>query len=207
MEDALTVPLALPSAAPADSLSLLAARARSGDRAALDDLLRGCADDLLRVCTRLTGERQDGLDALQEAFVRIAKAIARYDARRPARPWLVKIAVRSAQDRRRSRGRRSARFTSVDPATAELADHRPGPEAQAGGAQLAKTLQTALDGLPPQERDAFVLRELEQLDTHDVARILGCRPVTVRGHSLQARRKLGAWMKRHHPELVPEDAR
>jgi len=207
VEDALTVPLSLTADEPPDALSALAADAAGGQRAALDALLRACGDDLLRVCTRLTGDREDGLDAVQDAFVRIARSIRRYDARRPARPWLMQIAVRAAQDGRRRRTRRRGHLAAVDASSLELADHRPDPEAEARRGELTATLQQALDGLPAQERDAFVLRELEQFDTADVARMLGCRSVTVRGHCLQARRKLGAWMRRHHPELVPEDAR
>ncbi len=63
------------SNAPADPLSRLAAAARSGDRAATNQLLRAASNDLLRVTTRLLGDRQDGLDALQEALLRICKAL------------------------------------------------------------------------------------------------------------------------------------
>jgi len=188
---------------PSDELSRLAARARTGDRAALDRLLRAASPDLLRVCVRLLGERQDGLDALQEAFLRICRALPGYDPRRPARPFLVRIAVRAAQDRRRKRAaRRHLRAVPVDEVPGELIDRSPDPEQTLGAARLSASITEALAVLAPRERDAFVLRELEQLETADVARILGCRQVTVRGHCRQARLKLEAWLKRRHPELL-----
>lgn len=188
---------------PSDELSRLAALARRGDRAALDGLLRAASPELLRVCVRLLGERQDGLDALQEAFLRICRALPDYDPRRPARPFLFRIAVRAAQDRRcRLTSRRHLSLVPVQDVPGQLADSGPDPEQSLGAAQLGASIVEALAVLPGKERDAFVLRELEQLETVEVARILGCRQVTVRGHCHQARRRLRAWLERRHPELL-----
>jgi RNA polymerase sigma factor (sigma-70 family) len=188
---------------PSDELSRLAALAREGDRAALDALLRAASPELMRLCVRLLGERQDGLDALQEAFIRICRALPDYDPRRPARPFLFRVAVRAAQDRRRRLvSRRHLSVVAVDDVPGQLADGGPDPEQSLGASQLGASIVEALAVLPGKERDAFVLRELEQLETSEVARILGCRQVTVRGHCHQARRRLQRWLERKHPELL-----
>lgn len=193
---------------PVDPLSRLAAAAQSGDRAALNRLLRSASNDLLRVTTRLLGDRQEGLDALQEAFLRICKALPGYDCRRPARPWLMHIAARAAQDRRRRlSSRKHLRSVSLEQAPPIPAQPGRGPESMVAAGELGASIAEALAVLPPKERDAFVLRELEQMPTSDVARILGCRETTVRGHCLQARRRLRTWLERNHPGLLEGAAR
>lgn len=196
------------SPAATDPLSLLAVAAQAGDREATNQLLRAASNDLLRVTTRLLGDRQDGLDALQEAFLRICKALPGYDPRRPARPWLMQIAARAAQDRRRRlSSRKHLRSVSLEDAPPVANQPGRGPESLVAAAQLGASIAEALSVLPPRERDAFVLRELEQMPTGDVARLLGCSDVTVRGHCLQARRRLRAWLERHHPGLLEGEAR
>lgn len=193
---------------PVDPLSRLAAAAQSGDRAALNQLLRAASNDLLRVTTRLLGDRQDGLDALQEAFLRICKALPSYDPRRAARPWLMQIAARSAQDRRRRlSSRKHLRSVSLEQAPPITNQPGSGPESLVAAGELGASIAEALAVLPARERDAFVLRELERMPTSDVARTLGCSESTVRGHCLQARRRLRTWLERHHPGLLEGAAR
>ncbi len=177
MEDALDMVITpdRPVAAPPDVLSRLAGRARDGDRQALDSLLRACSDDLLRVCTRLLGDREDGKEAVQEAFVRICRGLPSYDPRRPPRPWLMQVAARAARDCRRRRTSRLLRVVPSAVASDRLADGRVGPESAASARQARSSLKAGLAILTPRERDAFVLRELEGMDTAAVARLLGCR--------------------------------
>ena len=56
--------------------------------------------------------------------------------------------------------------------------------------ELGGRLMKGLKRLTLNERAAFILRELEELDTTEVAEILGCSPVTVRGYLHEARKKL-----------------
>lgn len=190
-----------PSPEPLPAENELLRRAAAGDRAALDAALRRAAPTLLRVCTRLLGNREDGLDALQDGFVRISGSLHRYDPRRPARPWMTRVAVRAAQDLRRKRSRRSWLLFLGDDTPPRRASG-PDPEVAVAGAQLGRRLEDALSVLGPKERDAFVLRHLEGHDTADVADLLGVRETTVRGHCLQARRKLRARLERTCPELL-----
>lgn len=57
--------------------------------------------------------------------------------------------------------------------------------------------------LAPKQRAAFVLREIEGLETAEVARVLGVTESTVRNHLMQARRILRAGLERDYPDLVP----
>ncbi len=72
------------------------------------------------------------------------------------------------------------------------------------------TLQEAFSrlagGLAPKQRAAFVLREIEGLDTAEVARVMGVAESTVRNHLFQARKTLKAGLERDYPDLVPTPA-
>ena len=61
--------------------------------------------------------------------------------------------------------------------------------------------------LEPRELLVFVLREMEEKESREVAEILGCRESTVRNHLFQARRLLREELKRRFPEYVPESHR
>ena len=178
--------------------------AQRGDAGALDRVLRRHADGLLRICLRLLGDRQDALDALQDAFVRVHASLASYDPSRPPRPWLATLAARAAHDLRRRRQRRGRVLVFFGDRRPDRIDPAARADESLQGAQLGSRLQVALSTLGPRERDAFVLRHLEGLETADVASVLGCRPATVRGHCMTARKKLHQHLERHCPELLQD---
>ena len=61
--------------------------------------------------------------------------------------------------------------------------------------------------LTPQQRSAFVLREMQGLETAEVGEILGCSATTVRNHVFQARKALRKEMREHFPEYLPASER
>ena len=61
--------------------------------------------------------------------------------------------------------------------------------------------------LSPQQRGAFVLREVEGHETAEVATMLGCSATTVRNHIFQARKVLRREMRERFPEFLPPSQR
>ena len=80
--------------------------ARSGDRQALEDLLRRHHDRLHAVCRRLTGNDADALDATQEALIAVVRGIDRFDERSSFKTWAYRVATNAALDELRRRRRR-----------------------------------------------------------------------------------------------------
>jgi RNA polymerase sigma-70 factor (ECF subfamily) len=80
-------------------------RARRGDEAAWEALLRDHQAAAFRLAYLLLGDADDAEDAAQEAFVRAYRALDRFEAGRPFRPWLLRITANLARNRRRSLGR------------------------------------------------------------------------------------------------------
>lgn len=98
------------------------------DRAAFDLLYRATSAKLFGVCLRVLSDRAEAEEALQEVFVKVWTKADRFVVSELSPiSWLVAIARNHAIDRIRARGQRTA---AIDEA-GELADERPGPEAQA----------------------------------------------------------------------------
>lgn len=109
-------------------ITKLIARVALKDRAAFDLLYRATSAKLFGVCLRVLSDRTDAEEALQEVFVKIWTKADRFVVSELSPiSWLVAIARNHAIDRLRARGQRTA---TIDEAS-EVADARPGPEAQA----------------------------------------------------------------------------
>ena len=72
---------------PSDDTALVEA-ARSGDRRALDRLLRTHQDRIHAVCRRITGNDTDALDATQDAMIAIVRGLPRFDGRSKFSTWI-----------------------------------------------------------------------------------------------------------------------
>ena len=94
-------------------------------------------------------------------------------------------------------------MSSMEDAPAEpAAPAGAGPGAGLVAGEVRAALREALGTLPERERIVFVLRDVQGLEVAVVAEALGVSPVTVRRQSMEGRRKLLAWLRRHRPDLV-----
>lgn len=149
----------------------------------LERLFVGHQRRLLTLAVRLARDPEEARDLVQETFVRAAGA-RRIPEGDGAAPWLTRILVNLLRDRWRRR-----RVRREHAATRPLPD----PVNSAESDILARrTVRWALDQLPPRRRAVVVMREIEELDTAETARLLGLAPVTVRWHLMEGRRHLRA---------------
>src|SRR5215203_7057824 len=88
--------------------SELVERARAGDAGAYAALVRGHEEIAFRTAYLICGNAADAEDAAQEGFVKAYRALPRFRAGEPLRPWLLTIVANEARNRRRSAGRRAA---------------------------------------------------------------------------------------------------
>src|ERR671937_2331374 len=86
----------------------LVERARGGDGAAYAALVRDHEETAFRIAYVICGNAADAEEAAQEAFVKAYKALGRFRAGEPLRPWLLAIVANEARNRRRAAGRRTA---------------------------------------------------------------------------------------------------
>jgi len=173
--------------------SLIAA-AQGGSVRAFEALLGAHEAKVLRVLRFLGVPAADREDVAQEVFVRVFRHLGGFRRGKPFGAWVYRVTVNSAHDWRQ----RSARRVDEVPWTAS-ADLAPAggadPEAEVATDFLRRRLEAGLASLSERERTVFVLRELEGLETTDVARALGITSITVRRHLSRAREHLRCWLE------------
>ncbi|HVI25633.1 MAG TPA: sigma-70 family RNA polymerase sigma factor [Xanthomonadaceae bacterium] len=163
----------MPSPAPASSFAIdvpaaLLARARAGERAAFESLCRSFERPVYTLALRLTGDREQASEALQETMLKLVARIGdfRGDGGSPFWGWLRQIAVNEALMQLR-RGRRFALELVVDD-DGLGEDPAPPPPAAADAAQL----QRALAALPPVTRSVLWLYHGEGYTHEEIAGLM-----------------------------------
>jgi RNA polymerase sigma-70 factor (ECF subfamily) len=144
----------------------LARRARRGDAAAFDELVRRFHRPVLRFCWRLA-RSADAEDLAQDTFVRAFVHFERFDPERPVLPWLIAIARRLCLDLLRRRK------VTVGLEAIPVSDQSaPSPEREASAREQLSRLDRALDELGEGAREAIILFHVEEMSYRDIAAAL-----------------------------------
>jgi RNA polymerase sigma-70 factor (ECF subfamily) len=179
---------------------LLASAAR-GEPDAVDTWFRAEHPVVWRLCVGLLANATDADDAAQDAMLKLLDTLARRDPARPYEPWRTTVVLNHCRDRLRRAGTR----TKYEDAAPPLPDRVPAPDEAASAGELRDLLSAALARLSPREREAFVLRDLQGLDTAEVASVMDVAPATVRSLITLARRRLRQLLGPRLP--MPESSR
>jgi RNA polymerase sigma-70 factor (ECF subfamily) len=149
----------------------LARRASAGSEAAFGALVDRYYADCLRYATRMLGRRADAEEAVQDTFVRAYRALARYDEHDRFRSWLLRILVNRCRTAgaRRLREREGLERYRTDLGT--LGEEGRGPERE--GAEWREEVERALARLPAAQREAFLLKHVEELSYDEIAALTG----------------------------------
>lgn len=165
----------------------LVARLRTGAPAALAEAYDAHHAHVRAFARRLVGDDAAAEDLVQETFLALPRAAARFRGEASLRTLLVSIAIHHAQHHVRAAARRRA-------ATARFANEplqgTSSPADDLARRQLAAALIRALDTLPIDQRVAIVLCEVEERTSAEVARIVGAPEATVRTRVFHAKKKL-----------------
>lgn len=175
----------------------LIAMVLAGRTEAFEPLVTPHRGPLLALAARLTGNREEALDVVQEALLKAFRSLRSFDVTRSFRNWLFQIAANEARDR----GRRSRRERDAFRDAAARESSAPDPESGHDRRELRSGILGLLASLSPREREVFVLRDLEELDIRETSRVLGCSSLAVRVHLSSARRKLREAIRKDLPHL------
>jgi RNA polymerase sigma-70 factor (ECF subfamily) len=147
---------------------LLVRGALEGDDRAFTALVDRHAPACLRFATRMLGERADAEDAAQETFLRAFKALRTYDDGTPFRTWLFAILVNRCRTTllRRSRRERRIVYDEESVKGATVGD-------SAGSLESREEISWALSTLPLEQREAFLLKHVEQLSYDEMSVVTG----------------------------------
>jgi RNA polymerase sigma-70 factor, ECF subfamily len=160
-------------------------RARRGDAAAFEVLVRRYTRPAFAIALAVVREQADAEDVCQDAFIR---ALERLDDCDPTRfgAWLLRIVRNRAHSVRRYLGVREATALDAIPLASDLA----GPARETERARLREDLRAALGELREVQRQVVLLHDLEGWKHREIGALLDLPEGTVRAHLFHARRAL-----------------
>ncbi|MCC6243274.1 MAG: RNA polymerase sigma factor [Gemmatimonadaceae bacterium] len=164
---------------PAASARLVApdilARARAGDRASFAQLVEQSYPRALRFATHMLGDARDAEEAVQDTFVRVHRHLARFNDDAAFEPWFFRILGNRCRTLAKTRRRHDPLVFDE-----QLAEHHAVAPADLPDDHFARELQRALATLPPTQREAFLLRHVDDMDYDEMTTITGAQGSTLR---------------------------
>jgi RNA polymerase sigma-70 factor (ECF subfamily) len=165
----------------AESDAIAVERTLAGDRDAYRVLVERHSHNVFRLAYRMTRNKHDAEEVVQEAFLRGYQKLGQFAARSNFGTWVYRIAANYAIDRMRQRQKEDARRESPRPDTGDgmendplsrVQDEAPTPERLTQSIELRKQMEQALAALSEAERTAFVMRHWEGCGIEEIAAVL-----------------------------------
>jgi RNA polymerase sigma factor (sigma-70 family) len=174
----------------------LVAEARTGDGEAFDELCRRHAQQVLRVTERITRNREDAEDALQDSFLSAFVHIRNFDGRSRFSTWMTRIAINSAlMLLRRNRNSPAVFQLQGDDPDAEspwlrITDRALDPEVRCLKNEQIDALRVAIRSLRPRVRRVIELGPLQEGSVEETAELLGISVSAAKARTFHARAAL-----------------
>jgi RNA polymerase sigma-70 factor (ECF subfamily) len=170
----------------------LVERVQNGDSRAFDLLVLKYQNRISKLIARFVRNPADVQDVAQEAFIKAYRALPNFRGESAFYTWLYRIAINTAKNHLVAAGRKTPSY-AVDVQEVEKYDasewlkEYATPERELLADEIQVTVNTALEGLPPDLREAITLREIEGLSYEDIAQVMDCPIGTVRSRIFRAR--------------------
>jgi RNA polymerase sigma-70 factor (ECF subfamily) len=179
---------------------LLVETIRGGDAEAFEQLVRRKTPKVYALCYRIIGNAEDAKDIAQLVFIKLWENLGKYDSAYAFDTWLYRMVTNVAIDFIRNRQSRDNAVNST------LRLVKTSTDAEQGLVVQRKEIETVFNDvsavLSPKQKAIFVMREMEDLPSAEIAKILGCRESTVRNHLFNARKLMQAQLKQRYPEYA-----
>ncbi len=181
--------------------SRLIRRASDGDAGAFNTLMGMHERRMYAVALRMCSNPEDAQDCLQEAMLRIFRAISGFKAQSSFSTWVYRITMNTCLDElRRRKNRPNTSLDDLVDAGWSPSDGEDTPERRAIHAEMHAYLQRFISELPEDMRAAVVLRDVEGYSYEEIAEILDTNVGTVKSRISRGREKLREKIS-GHPEL------
>lgn len=176
-------------------------RARAGDTAAYEELVRRHQKRVFAIVGGILRRREDVEDVAQQVFLKVYLSLGRFDLRSSFSTWLYKITVNECWDLLRKK--KARRLVYEADMGEEQARQVSGVEGDAAGpadafqrAEARQLVERLLAHLPEEERLMLVLKEAEGFSVEEIGELLGMNVNTVKVRLFRARRKLAEAYRR-----------
>jgi RNA polymerase sigma-70 factor (ECF subfamily) len=169
---------------------------QAGDPEEFSRLVDAYSGKIYRLATKMLNQQQDAEDVLQETFLKAYRGLKSFDGRSKISTWLFRIATNEALMVIR---RKHPEVVSIDePVETEEGDQEPVqiidwcclPEEELLSEETKERLDDAVKELPERLRVVFILRDINDLSTHETAEILGLSDTAVKTRLSRARLRL-----------------
>jgi RNA polymerase sigma-70 factor, ECF subfamily len=187
----------------------LVARLKAHDEEAFETMVRQYGGRMLGTARRLLGNEQDANDAVQQAFISVFKSIAGFNGEAKLSTWLHRIVVNAALGQMRYRRRRPElpiddllpRFDEEGRWAGDAAQQSGASETLTDGRETQEMVRRCIDRLPEVYRSVLVLRDIEELDTAEAAKMLAVTPNAAKIRLHRARQALKTLIERERRPL------
>ena len=186
----------------ADSDALLVERTVAGDQKAFELLVIKYQRRIQRLIGRMVRDVDLVEDISQETFIRAYRALAQFRGEAQFYTWLYRIAINTAKkalmDLKRNPTVSENAYKSDDDETSRVENElisSETPEAVLASKEIAEIINTAMQALPEELREAISLREIEGLSYEEISEAMNCPIGTVRSRIFRAREAISAKVK------------
>lgn len=181
------------SMTPADSDLIV--KARAGDLAAFEQLVRRYDRRVLTIAASYVQSSDDAKDIYQEVFLRVYRALPKFELRSEFSTWLYRIATNVCLSHR-SRSRRH-RHVSLDDGGEEAENPHPvvaepATDPDVGRREIARRVEKALTALSPQQRLVFTMRHYEGYKLREIAELMDVAEGSVKKYLFEATARMRA---------------
>lgn len=172
----------------------------AGDSDAFETLVRRKTGKVYSLCYRVIGNAEDAKDIAQLVFLKLWENIARYDPKYAFDTWLYRMVTNVAIDFLRSRQSREATANSTLRLVKTVAEADQSVSLQRK--EIESVFNEVSAALSPKQKTIFVMKEMEDLPSVEISKILGCRESTVRNHLFNARKIMQEQLRQRYPEYA-----
>jgi RNA polymerase sigma-70 factor (ECF subfamily) len=192
------------------AVNALVRRCVSGDAAAWQEIVQQYHRRIYNICYRFSGSPDDASDLAQEVFIKMYRTLSTFDTTRASfMTWVTTVTRNLLVDHFR-KGKYDRVTDSLDatPGNQEegltladqLEDQAASPEARVRSQETQKLVHEALRRLSPELREAVILRDLQDMDYKDIAKVLNVPEGTVKSRINRGRTELARLLQRTYKQ-------
>ena len=168
----------------------------AGDTQSFELLVLEHQSKVYNLALKMVGNEQDALDISQDAFIKAFRSLGSFRGDSKFSVWLYRLTSNLCLDHLRAKKRNNVVSLTMyspeeeEPEELEIPDERYSPEKLFDKKELQQNLSSALEELPPEQKEILLLREVSGLSYEEIAQSLGLEPGTVKSRIFRARKNL-----------------
>jgi RNA polymerase sigma-70 factor (ECF subfamily) len=171
---------------------------RGGDAEAFETLVRRKTTKVYSLCYRVIGNSEDAKDISQLVFIKLWENLEKYDPQYAFDTWLYRMVTNVAIDFMRNKQSRDNAVNSNLRLVKTSIDADQGTIVQRK--EVESVFNSVAQVLSPKQKTIFVMNQMEDLSSSEIAKALGCRESTVRNHLFNARKLMQQQLRKRFPE-------